>query len=189
MKVRTTSVTSARGVTCDWSTWRGHGVRGDRNRRGTAVHGSKAGPVGFKNRRPSKWSRITRRDERGPWRECRGSPHLRCWLRHQRHLDHRSGQVVGRNDLVGKHHPEHRVDCAQQTIAHIGLPTRLHGVNVGRAKQIETGKSRGEERSLGLALVASERQPTTSVGSAPATVEADPNGTMEILLGCDTIHE
>jgi hypothetical protein len=42
------------GSICRWSMRVGHGVRRDSNIRGTAVSGCNGGPVGLKNRWPSK---------------------------------------------------------------------------------------------------------------------------------------
>src|SRR5580693_7372818 len=45
-------------------------------------------------------------------------------------IDHRAGQVVGRNHLIGEQQLKRRVDCAQQPVAEIRFLTRLHGIDI-----------------------------------------------------------
>ena len=61
-------------------------------------------------------------------------------LHAQSDIHHGPGQVVGRNDLVGKQHAKGGVEPTQQAIAEIRFLPRLHGIDVRRAA---TGEWRG----------------------------------------------
>jgi hypothetical protein len=87
-----------------------------------------------------------------------------------RDIHHGSGQVVGSNDLVGEQ-PKRRVDRAQQAIAEIWFPPPRHRVDVRGSEDVNAGKAPGEQRVLGLSLVAREGHPTSAVGSAPLTLK------------------
>ena len=79
-----------------------------------------------------------------------------------RDIHHGSGQVVGSNYLVREHQPKCGVDRAQQAVAEIRLPPRRHWVDVRGSENVNAGKAPGEQRVLGLSLVACEGNPTSS---------------------------
>ena len=50
------------------------------------------------------------------------------------------GQVVSPNHLVGKQHPKHGVDSAQEPVAEIRFFPRLHGIDMRGPKDVDARK-------------------------------------------------
>src|ERR1700719_4458873 len=75
-------------------------------------------------------------------------------------VDHHSCQIVGSDHLAGKQHPKYGIDRAQQSVAEIRLLPRLHGIDVGGAKDVNGVEPRCEKCVLGLALIARKDDPT-----------------------------
>jgi hypothetical protein len=55
-------------------------------------------------------------------------------------INHRSGQIVGPNHLVGERHPKERVDRAQQAVAEIRFLPRLDGIDVRGPEDVNAGE-------------------------------------------------
>src|ERR1700739_135672 len=77
-------------------------------------------------------------------------------------IHHGVTQVVGRNNLVWEKQPKRGVDPSKQPVGKIRLLPGLHGVDVRRPENINTGKARREQCLLSFSLVAGEGHPTSS---------------------------
>ena len=77
-------------------------------------------------------------------------------------VDHHPCQVIRADYLTGKQPPKYGIDRAQESVAEIGLLPRLHGIDVGGAKDVSGVEPRGEKCVLRLTLVACEGDPTFS---------------------------
>src|ERR1700738_4702817 len=64
-----------------------------------------------------------------------------------------------------------RIDRAQQAVAEIRLPARLHRADVRRPEEVNVGETCREQRILGLSLVASKGHPTSSGRVWPAPLK------------------
>ena len=84
-----------------------------------------------------------------------------------RGIHHRSGHVVGTNDLVGEQRPEYGIDRAQEAIAQIGLSARLDGIDICGAKDVQVGKSCRGQYLLSSPLYRAKAIRLRPVGSAP----------------------
>jgi hypothetical protein len=57
-------------------------------------------------------------------------------------IDHRLGQVVGPNHVVGGQHPKCREDPAQQAVTEVQFLSRLHGVDVRGPEEVDVREAR-----------------------------------------------
>ncbi len=55
-------------------------------------------------------------------------------------IDHSSGQVVGRNDVVREQHTKCGVDRAQKAVGEIRFLPGLHGIDIRRPEEINAGE-------------------------------------------------
>src|ERR1700730_6489920 len=63
---------------------------------------------------------------------------------------------------LGNPPPKRRMYRAQEAVAEIRLPARLHRADVRRPEEVNVGETCREQRILGLSLVASKGHPTSS---------------------------
>src|ERR1700759_4285885 len=98
-------------------------------------------------------------------------------------IHHCSGQVVSSDHLIGKQSPKYWIDSSHEAVAKIRLLSRLHGVDVGGPKNVESRKPRAEENIFRLSLIACK-----SHAALPGRVCATPAQEREPSVGAAAVE-